>query len=426
MDDADALPATSTEIINQSSSAPLKDLLSIPATSAASERAFTVGKDIFGISRMSLKPETVEALICLRSWYKAGLVGVPRYYCHGLGKMSEEVFKDCNPCIIDYERYNVRMRSQAIQIFTNLTESVCSAGEYNKALVKHLQEPDGPASDVGLKTAIVKALTVLVKHVPKQLSQWLLQILPTVWNTLTHSAHVYVACVVNETEESDEQVDPDGEVISFENLVSSIFEFVHALVETPRFRSAVRDGISQIIYYIILFMQIMEEQISTWTGNPDRFVEDESEDSFSYSVRLAAQDLLLALRQEFEDEACSGLCEAVTRHLQEAEVMHTQGNSSFWWKVVEAALLSLGVVKDLLESQQKENQLPLVIVVILQSSLDQHNRMAGKSRPALQSPKNGQISKRLPSAGTKKMSRQLHTAATLKKFVPSDGSHLKS
>ncbi|EFX74312.1 hypothetical protein DAPPUDRAFT_324460 [Daphnia pulex] len=70
--DADALPATSTEITNQSSSAPLK------ATSAASKRAFTVGKDIFGISRMSLKPETVEALICLRSWYKAGLVGTEK------------------------------------------------------------------------------------------------------------------------------------------------------------------------------------------------------------------------------------------------------------------------------------------------------------------------------------------------------------
>lgn len=40
-------------------------------------------------------------------------------------------------------------------------------------------------------------------------------------------------------------------------------------------------------------MQITEEQVLTWTGNPDRFVEDESEDSFSYSVRLAAQDLLL-------------------------------------------------------------------------------------------------------------------------------------
>lgn len=60
--------------------------------------------------------------------------------------------------------------------------------------------------------------------------------------------------------------------------------------------------------------------------------------------------------------------------------MHTQGSNNFWWKVVEASLLSLGVVKDLLESQQKENQLPLDIVVILQSSLDQHNRMAGKRK----------------------------------------------
>ncbi|KZS05507.1 Uncharacterized protein APZ42_031279 [Daphnia magna] len=56
-------------------SAMAKDLLSIPATSAASERAFSTGKDVFGIARMSFHPETVEALVCLRSWYKAGLVG---------------------------------------------------------------------------------------------------------------------------------------------------------------------------------------------------------------------------------------------------------------------------------------------------------------------------------------------------------------
>ncbi|KZS03598.1 Uncharacterized protein APZ42_033644 [Daphnia magna] len=51
-----------------------KDLLSIPATSAACERSFSAGKDVFGISRMSLNPETIEALVCLRSWYRAGLV----------------------------------------------------------------------------------------------------------------------------------------------------------------------------------------------------------------------------------------------------------------------------------------------------------------------------------------------------------------
>lgn len=51
-----------------------RDMLSIPATSASSERAFSAGKDVFGISRMRLCPETVEALVCLRSWYRAGLI----------------------------------------------------------------------------------------------------------------------------------------------------------------------------------------------------------------------------------------------------------------------------------------------------------------------------------------------------------------
>lgn len=51
-----------------------KDLLSIPATSVASERAFSAGKDVICIPKMSMNPETAEALVCLRSWYKAGLV----------------------------------------------------------------------------------------------------------------------------------------------------------------------------------------------------------------------------------------------------------------------------------------------------------------------------------------------------------------
>ncbi|KZR99335.1 Uncharacterized protein APZ42_004833 [Daphnia magna] len=51
--------------------------LDIKGTVASSERAFSAGKDVFGIARMSLNPETVEALVCLRSWYRAGLVGEP-------------------------------------------------------------------------------------------------------------------------------------------------------------------------------------------------------------------------------------------------------------------------------------------------------------------------------------------------------------
>ncbi|XP_045027143.1 zinc finger BED domain-containing protein DAYSLEEPER [Daphnia magna] len=67
-----------------------RDMLSIPATSAGSERAFSTGKDCFGIARMSLNSETVEALICLRSWFKAGLINEIDSRSHNLTEFDIE------------------------------------------------------------------------------------------------------------------------------------------------------------------------------------------------------------------------------------------------------------------------------------------------------------------------------------------------
>ena len=61
-------------------------------------------------------------------------------------------------------------------------------------------------------TKVLKALTVLVKNVPKQMAGWLPQILPPVWATLTTSAEKYVREVVNEGGEEEDVVDSDGEV----------------------------------------------------------------------------------------------------------------------------------------------------------------------------------------------------------------------
>lgn len=151
---------------------------------------------------------------------------------------------------------------------------------------------------------------------------------------------------VNYTEEVDDPVDSDGmwhfiwcivviytlwstnffpctgEVLGFENLVFSIFEFVHTLLENKKFKSTVKKALPELIYYIILYMQITEDQvcgrheclltccsssivlfmfsisqIKVWTANPQQFVEDEDDDTFSYSVRISAQDLLLVRTQ---------------------------------------------------------------------------------------------------------------------------------
>ncbi len=56
-------------------------------------------------------------------------------------------------------------------------------------------------------------------------------------------------------------VDSDGEVLGLENLVFVIFEFVHAIVDAPKFRSAVKTGLADLMYYIVLYMQITDSQV---------------------------------------------------------------------------------------------------------------------------------------------------------------------
>ncbi|XP_023322142.1 importin-9 [Eurytemora carolleeae] len=182
------------------------------------------------------------------------------------------ILPDIYRIFCEADRYTIRTRSSAVEIFTTLTNMICTIGEVNKglqksllnpvlstfseALVASLSVPDSQTSDSGLKTEVLKALTVLIKNVPKQMSDWLPQILPPVWSTLTTSAEKYVREVVNGGGGDDEVVDSDGEVISFETLVFAIFEFVHALVETKKFRGAVKSGLADLMYYIVLYMQI--------------------------------------------------------------------------------------------------------------------------------------------------------------------------
>ena len=142
-------------------------------------------------------------------------------------------------------------------------------------------------------------------------------------------------------------------MLGFENLVFAIFEFVHALVETPKFKGAVQTGLSELMYYIVLYMQITEEQCTKWSDNPDSFVEDEDEDTFAYSVRISSQDLLMALSEEFEQESCTSLAQAIERHMREAAVSRAQGNEA-WWKVHEAAMLALGSAQEIIESRITE------------------------------------------------------------------------
>uniref|UniRef100_A0A8C5JFW7 Importin 9 n=1 Tax=Junco hyemalis TaxID=40217 RepID=A0A8C5JFW7_JUNHY len=267
------------------------------------------------------------------------------------------------------EVYGIRTRSRAVEIFTTCAHMICNMEELEKgaakvlifpvvqqfteAFVQALQMPDGPTSDSGFKMEVLKAVTALVKNYPKHMISSMQQILPIVWNTLTESAALYP---LNYTEEVEDPVDSDGEVLGFENLVFSIFEFVHALLENNKFKSTVKKALPDLIYYILLYMQITEEQIKVWTANPQQFVEDEDDDTFSYTVRIAAQDLLLAVAADFQNESATALAAAATRHLQEAEQAKNSG-AEHWWKIHEACMLALGSVKSIITDSVKNGRI---------------------------------------------------------------------
>uniref|UniRef100_A0A8B9LB54 Importin 9 n=1 Tax=Astyanax mexicanus TaxID=7994 RepID=A0A8B9LB54_ASTMX len=269
------------------------------------------------------------------------------------------------------EIYSIRTRSRAVEIFTTCANLICAievfekgaakalifpvVQQFTEAFVQALQMPDGPTSDSGIKMEVLKAVTALVKNFPKSMVSSMQQILPIVWNTLTESASLYPS-YVNYTEEVDDPVDSDGEVLGFENLVFSIFEFVHTLLDNNKFKSTVKKALPELIYYIILYMQITEDQIKVWTANPQQFVEDEDDDTFSYSVRISAQDLLLVVAAEFQNESAAALAAAATRHLQEAEQAKNAGNEH-WWKIHEACMLALGSVKTIITENVKNGRI---------------------------------------------------------------------
>ncbi|XP_047141336.1 importin-9 isoform X1 [Hydra vulgaris] len=270
------------------------------------------------------------------------------------------------------EIYGIRTSSRAASIFSTIMGLIGLMKEVNKGVDKHLlmpylpqflevcshqlTVPESETSDCGLKMEVLKALEVVVKNFPRTISHFISSILPPVWQTFTQSVDIYIKTTVNCVDLSEDPVDEDGEILSFENLVFSIFEFISALVEKPKFKETVEQYLEDILFYTMVYMQITDEQINLWSNDPNQFVEDEDEETFSYSVRISAQYLLLSLSENFKS-AIKKLCNAVARLKRKSDELRAQNNMG-WWKYNEVCLISLGYVQPSVEEKLESGEIP--------------------------------------------------------------------
>lgn len=260
--------------------------------------------------------------------------------------------------------YSVSTRSYAVEILTSLLRSINTHIEskqeqstilnptlptFMQKMIEGLTVPNGPHSSFQLKTAIIKVLKYMVSDMPKFANQYLATILPPIWQLLTQMADVYIKVVVNETEENPfvSNTEDDDESEDFTTMILQTFEFLHTIIEVKKYKGAVTNVLTDLIYIVILYMQMTEEQVQSWHDDPEKFVEDEDEQGIDFTIRSTVTDVLLIIGQEYEQKLLPCMSEALTKHIAVADADRNAGNPH-WWKVYEASMLAVGSFKDLI------------------------------------------------------------------------------
>jgi importin-9 len=199
---------------------------------------------------------------------------------------------------------------------------------FMQKMIHGLTVPNGPTCSFTLKTEVLKVFTYMISEMPKFIQPLMPTILPPIWSLLTQMADIYIKSIVNEGE-----VDPFGgdedEKAEFIRMILQIFELVHSIAESKKFKTLVKGVIADLIYVLILYMQITEEQIQTWFDDSEKFVEDEDEEGVDYSIRTSGQDILARLGEEFEEKFLIGLTKAITKLVALADAERNSGRPNW-------------------------------------------------------------------------------------------------
>ena len=258
--------------------------------------------------------------------------------------------------------YSVSTRTYAVEILLSLLKNVNQQLEkqqqseilnpilpsFMQKMIEGLTVPYGPQSSFALKTQIVKVLNYMVTEMPKFVNPYYSLILPPIWQVLTQIAEIYISVIVNETTESPFQTSANGdENEEFNTMILQIFEFLNSIIEYKKFRESIKTVLTDLVYIIIIYMQMTEDQVQSWGDDPEKFVEDEDEQGVDFSIRTASHDLLLIVGKEYRDMILPSLSNAISKHLTVADANRNAGEPH-WWKIHEASMLAVGSFKDLI------------------------------------------------------------------------------
>ncbi|XP_023299361.2 importin-9 [Lucilia cuprina] len=302
---------------------------------------------------------------------------------------DDKQIKELGPVIISEvyrifeseQNYSIKTRTSAIKIlkplFLSISMNIMDKQEqasmmnsiltnFMDKLMHYLSMNSAAASNFMLRTEIVKILTFLVTETPKFIQPYMERILPIIWQLLTQIADTYVKVTINQTEPSPFPVadaDDEDELTNFSTMIIQIMEFIQCIIVAGKFRSTIKNVLTDLIYIMIVYIQVPMEKIEDWNEDPEKFVEDEDDGGVELTIRISGQDVLVALNDELGAKVLPALQEALGRHMNVAEAEKSAGNVN-WWKIQEACMVAVHAYNELiLESEDQFDLLNYLTLV---------------------------------------------------------------
>ena len=97
-----------------------------------------------------------------------------------------------------------------------------------------------------------------------------------------------------------------------------------------------------------------------------------------------------SLASEFQNESAPALCNAVTKHLVNAESIKNAGNDN-WWKLHESCMLAMGSVMNLVVDSVQRGKVVFDITGFLQTVVLNNMNFSGENCNAKMSNSNDKV-----------------------------------
>ncbi|CAG8433682.1 10406_t:CDS:10 [Diversispora eburnea] len=230
------------------------------------------------------------------------------------------------------ETYSYRTRGRTVSIFRQCIEILYMVKEeHSEATESFLMTPviskwlqmfatilkqrtidneERAYEECALKLEVVKCLNNIIKWFPKILSSSLIVLLEPI-------------CTYQDSE---------GEVFGFENLLFAQFEFVGLSVRKKSAKSLFIQNngeglfLKQVIWIILSYMQMTEEQVELWLSDANQFVSDDDDETFNFNVRVASADLLIILLDQFPEQTLQVLADTTLHLIDESNKARAAGD----------------------------------------------------------------------------------------------------